>query len=68
VVSAVTIIIFVIQDVVRWPETVVMLMGAVVGGFLGGRLVTVLAPTTVRAIVILAGVLMTMVYAWRYWL
>ena len=68
VVSAVTIIIFVIQDVVRWPETVVMLMGAVVGGFLGGRLVTVLAPTTVRVIVILAGVLMTMVYAWRYWL
>jgi uncharacterized protein len=67
VVSAVTIIIFVIQDVVRWPETVVMLMGAVLGGFLGGRLVAVLAPTTVRAIVISAGTLMTMVYAWRYW-
>jgi uncharacterized protein len=68
VVSAVTIIIFVIQDVVRWPETIVMLMGAVVGGFLGGRLVAGLAPTTVRAIVILAGMFMTMVYAWRYWL
>jgi len=68
VVSAVTIIIFVIQGIVSWPETMVMLVGAVAGGFLGGRLVTVLAPSTVRAIVIVAGTLMTMVYAWRYWL
>src|SRR5262245_52522650 len=68
VVSAVTIIIFVIQGIVSWPETMVMLIGAVAGGFLGGRLVTVLAPTTVRGIVISAGVLMTLVYAWRYWL
>jgi uncharacterized membrane protein YfcA len=68
VVSAVTIIIFVIQGIVSWPETIVMLVGAVVGGFAGGRLVTVLAPATVRGIVISAGVLMTLVYAWRYWL
>jgi uncharacterized protein len=67
-ISAVTIIIFVIQGIVSWPETMVMLTGAVAGGFLGGRLVTVLAPTTVRIIVILAGTVMTMVYAWRYWL
>jgi uncharacterized protein len=68
VISAVTIIIFVIQGIVSWPETMVMLTGAVAGGFLGGRLVTVLAPTTVRIIVIVAGTVMTMVYAWRYWL
>jgi len=67
VVSAVTIIIFVVQGIVSWPETIVMLVGAIVGGFLGGRLVTVLAPTTVRVIVISAGALMTLVYAWRYW-
>jgi len=64
----VTIIIFVLQGIVSWPETIVMLVGAVVGGFVGGRLVTVLAPTTVRGIVISAGMLMTLVYAWRYWL
>ena len=44
-----------------WPETIVMLVGAVVGGFVGGRLVTVLAPATVRGIVISAGMLMTLV-------
>jgi len=68
VVSAVTIAIFVIQGVVSWPETIVMLLGAVLGGFLGGRLIAVLSPATVRAIVILAGTAMTLVYAWRYWL
>jgi len=68
VVSAVTIAIFVMQGVVSWPETTVMLVGAMLGGFLGGRLIAVLSPATVRAIVVLAGTLMTLVYAWRYWL
>lgn len=68
VVSAVTIMVFVIRGVISWPETTVMLVGAVVGGFLGGRLIAVLTPATVRAIVVLAGTVMTLVYAWRYWL
>src|SRR5215510_14651244 len=68
VVSAVTIAIFVMQGVVSWLETSVMLLGAVAGGFLGGRLIAVLNPTTVRAIVISVGTVITLVYAWRYWL
>jgi uncharacterized membrane protein YfcA len=68
VVSAVTIMVFVIRGVISWPETTVMLVGAVGGGFLGGHLIAVLTPATVRAIVILAGTVMTLVYAWRYWL
>lgn len=68
VVSAVTIAIFVMQGVVSWPETIAMLFGAILGGFLGGRLIAVLSPAAVRAIVVLAGTVMTLVYAWRYWL
>jgi len=68
VVSMVTIAIFVARGLVSWPETIVMLVGAVAGGFLGGRLIAVLSPATVRAIVVLAGTAMTLVYAWRYWL
>jgi uncharacterized protein len=68
VVSAVTIAIFVGRGLVSWPETIAMLVGAVAGGFLGGRLIAVLRPATVRAVVVLAGTLMTLVYAWRYWL
>jgi uncharacterized protein len=68
VVSAVTIAIFVMQGIVSWPETTVMLVGAMLGGFLGGRLIAVLNPTTVRAIVVSVGTVITLVYAWRYWL
>jgi uncharacterized membrane protein YfcA len=67
-VSATTITIFTIQGVVRWPETLVMLLGAVVGGFLGGRLVKVLPAALIRALVIAIGAAMTAAYAWRYWL
>jgi uncharacterized membrane protein YfcA len=67
-VSAATIAIFVIQDVVSWPETLVMLAGAASGGFLGGHLVRVLPPSTARRIVIAVGAAMTAIYAYRYWM
>jgi uncharacterized membrane protein YfcA len=50
------------------PPTLVMMAGATVGGFLGGRLARVLPPDLVRWIVITVGTILTAVYAWRYWL
>jgi uncharacterized membrane protein YfcA len=67
-VSAVTIAIFVLKGIVDWPHTLVMLVGAAAGGFLGGWLVRVLPPAAVRAAVITAGTVITLYYAWRYWL
>ncbi len=67
-VSAVTIAIFIWKGIVDWPHTLVMLIGAACGGFLGGWLVRVLPPATVRATVIAAGTVITLYYAWRYWL
>jgi uncharacterized protein len=67
-VSAVTILIFTVQGMVRWPETLVMLTGATCGGYLGGRLVKVLPAPIVRAVVIAIGVDMTALYGQRYWL
>jgi hypothetical protein len=66
-VSATTIATFVVQGVIRWPETVVMLSGAIPGGFLGGRLIAILPPSVVRAIIIAIGTAMTLAYAWYYW-
>lgn len=66
--SLVAVVIFVPQGIVAWPPTLTMMAGALVGGFVGGRLVRVLSPGVVRGIVIAAGTILTLVYAWRYWL
>ena len=67
-VSAITVAIFIWKGVVDWPHTLVMLAGAVAGGFLGGWLVRVLPPAAVRAVVIAAGTAIALYYAWRYWM
>jgi uncharacterized membrane protein YfcA len=66
-VSMAAVIIFIVQRAVHWPETLTMLSGALVGGYLGGYLVRVLPATIVRWFVILTGAVMTVVYAVKYW-
>ena len=66
--SFVAVVVFLVQGIVAWPSTLVVMAGAVGGGFLGGRLVRVLPAPAVRWIVIAAGSALTLVYAWRYWL
>jgi uncharacterized membrane protein YfcA len=66
--GVVAVVVFLLQGIVAWPPTLVMMAGALVGGFLGGRLVRVLPPGVVRGIVIAVGSVLTLVYAWRYWL
>src|SRR6266850_586412 len=66
--SAVAVVVFVLQGVVAWPPTVVVMAGAVLGGFAGGRLVRVVSPDLMRWIVIVVGTILTVVYARRYWL
>jgi uncharacterized protein len=60
--------IFISTGLISWPETIVMLLGAIIGGLAGGQLLRILSATTIRSIVIIAGTIMTIVYAWRYWL
>ena len=66
-VSLTTLILFVALGLVRWPETLAMLVGTFAGGALGGRLIAVLPPRLVRMLVTLLGLAMTAIYAWRYW-
>ena len=53
--SLVAVVVFVFQGMVAWPPTLVMMGGALIGGFLGGRLARVLPPTLIRGIVITVG-------------
>ena len=66
--SFVAVVVFMVQGIVAWPSTLAMMAGALIGGFLGGRLVRVLPAAVVRWIVIAVGSILTLVYAWRYWL
>lgn len=65
--NAVAITIFIIQDAVKWQETFIMLAGALPGGYAGGLLIRVLPAHIVRWCVIAAGMLMSLIYAQRYW-
>jgi uncharacterized protein len=66
--SVIAVGVFLFQGVVAWPPTVVVMAGAAIGGFLGGRLVRVVPPDSMRWTVIAVGTVLTAVYAWRYWL
>ncbi|WP_246669332.1 MULTISPECIES: sulfite exporter TauE/SafE family protein [unclassified Bradyrhizobium] len=66
-VSLTTLTIFAIEGLVHWPETFAMLTGALAGGVCGGRLIAVLPPSVVRLVVIVTGLSMTVIYAFRYW-
>ena len=67
-VSLAAVVIFIAQGAVHWPATWAMLLGAMLGGYMGGHLVRVLPADAVRGVVIVAGAAMTVLYAWKYWL
>jgi uncharacterized membrane protein YfcA len=62
------IIIFAINGMIAWHETLAMLSGAVAGGLLGGRLLRYLPPQLLRILIVTAGTVMTVLYAKKYWL
>ncbi|MGY6241534.1 sulfite exporter TauE/SafE family protein (plasmid) [Burkholderia ambifaria] len=66
-VSVAAMIIFVGQRAVAWVPTVVMLGGALIGGYVGGHLIRVLPAAWVKRFVVAAGAIMTMIYARQYW-
>jgi uncharacterized membrane protein YfcA len=67
VVSIVAVAIFVSRGIVSWPHAITVMVAAMVGGYIGGRLVRVMPQRLFRAIVIAVGVGLSLVYAWRYW-
>ncbi len=56
------VLLFIASDVVRWPETVVLLAGAVAGGYGGARLARRLPPALVRAVVLVLTATITAVF------
>lgn len=65
--SVLSIAIYAHQGVIAWAPVFVMMIGAFFGGWSGGRLARILPRDVMRGLVIAVGVLMTGVFAWRYW-
>jgi uncharacterized protein len=62
------IIFFLWFGLIAWPQTLVMMIGTLTGGFLGIKLTKILPTQTVRVVIITCGVLMTAIYIYKYWL
>jgi uncharacterized membrane protein YfcA len=59
------VLLFIASGVVRWPETAILLVGAVAGGYGGARLARRLPPALVRMIVLLLTATITAVFFLR---
>jgi uncharacterized membrane protein YfcA len=60
--NGVAVVIFVVAHAVVWPQALLMLVGAIVGGYAGAALARRLDPRTVRGAVILIGCVMTLYF------
>jgi uncharacterized protein len=61
-------VLFVAMGMIAWHETLIMILGTAVGGYMGGKLVKVLPAHLVRIGICWSGVVMTAIYVYRYWL
>ncbi|MBM3527973.1 MAG: sulfite exporter TauE/SafE family protein [Alphaproteobacteria bacterium] len=57
-----------VYGAVNWPPTLVMMVGGAFGGMLGGTIGRFVPQDIMRIGIIVFGVLLTAIYAWRYWL
>jgi uncharacterized protein len=60
--NVVAVLTFVVANAVRWPETLVMLVGAIIGGYGGARIGRRASPRVIRATMLLSTWSITAVY------
>lgn len=63
--NGIAVVCFVIAGKVWWPQTLVMLVSAVLGGYLGARYARNLPPVLVRAVIVAISVVMTVLFFHR---
>lgn len=63
--NAVAVVLFIAARAVIWPQALLMMVGAVAGGYAGAHYAQKLKPKTVRYIVITIGSVMTVYFFWK---
>src|SRR6185295_15050336 len=59
VTSVIAVVVFIVNDSVAWPHTLVMAAGAIAGGYAGARAARVIPAPFVRVVVIIVGCIVT---------
>ncbi len=59
---------FASQALVAWPQALAMMAGVPIGAMLGVRIARILPNAVARSLVVGVGALLTIAFAWRYWL
>jgi uncharacterized membrane protein YfcA len=65
--NAVAVLCFALAGPVRWPETLVMLVAAVIGGYFGAALARRMPAPWLRGFVVAYSTAMTVAFFWRAW-
>jgi uncharacterized protein len=63
--NAVAVVLFIADRAVIWPQALLMMVGAIAGGYAGAHYAQKLKPKTVRSIVIAIGSAMTVYFFWK---
>jgi uncharacterized membrane protein YfcA len=63
--NAVAVVLFIANHAVLWPQALLMMVGAIAGGYAGARYAQKLKPASVRRIVITIGSAMTLYFFWK---
>ena len=65
--GSVAMTVFAVQGSINWPAAFAMMVGALVGSVIGARVARLAPRELMRWVGTLIGVVLTSVYAWRYW-
>jgi uncharacterized protein len=65
-INGAAVVTFIVAKQVVWPQGILMIVGAVAGGYGGAHIAQKLDPRWVRALVICVGTGMTVYFLWRY--
>ena len=65
VVSLIAVIVLALKGLILWNYGILMIVGAILGGYLGGRFAKRLSKTALRRFVLITAIFFTEVYFWR---
>lgn len=66
VVNIMAVIIFIVAGIIVWPQALLMMLAAAIGGYVGAHYSRKLPQQAVRGVVMFVGTVMTIYFFWKY--